>query len=133
VKAAGWAENTAADPAAGSTAGAEGANGELLAALAGKQASRDRAVAQTTRRVVLTSLGVMEEQKATGKRSRALALAVLLVVLLALGPFVWHVTEDLIGGEHLADIATQTSLWICILCPAVLAAVIFAGWARRKP
>ena len=92
-----------------------------------------RAVAQTTRRVVLTSLGVIEEQRAGRRRSRALALAALVLVLLALGPFVWRVTDDLIGGEHLADIATQTSLWICILCPAVLAAVIVAGWARSRP
>ena len=127
------AQNAAANPAGGAAASAEGANRDLLAALAGKQAARDRAVAQTTRRVVLTSLGVIEEQRAGRKRSRALALAALVLILLALGPFVWRVTDDLIGGEHLADIATQTSLWICILCPAVLAAVIVAGWARSKP
>jgi hypothetical protein len=105
---------------------------DLLTALAGKQAARDRAVAQNTRRVVLASLGVMQDQKADRKRSRSLALASLLVVLLALGPFVWRVTDDLIGGEHLSDMATQTSLWVCVLCPAVLAAVIVAGWARSK-
>jgi len=133
VKVAEWAQNAAANPAAGATAGVESAKCDLLAALAGKQAARDRAVAQTTRRVVLTSLGVIEEQKAGRKRSRSLALASLLVVLLALGPFVWRVTDDLIGGEHLADIATQISLWVSILCPAILAAVIVAGWARSKP
>jgi hypothetical protein len=74
----------------------------------------------------------MLEQSASRRRSRALALAALLLVLLALGPFVWHVTDDLIGGEHMADIVTQTSLWICILCPVILAAVIVAGWARIK-
>ncbi len=129
-----WA-GAAANAAAGAAgaAGAESAKGDLLAALAGKQAARERAVAQTTRRVVLTSLGVIEEQRAGRKRSRAVAVAALLLALLALGPFVWRVTDDLIGGEHLADIATQTSLWICILCPAVLAAVIVAGWARSRP
>ena len=129
-----WA-GAAANAAAGAAgaAGAESAKRDLLAALAGKQAARERAVAQTTRRVVLTSLGVIEEQRAGRKRSRAVAVAALLLALLALGPFVWRVTDDLIGGEHLADIATQTSLWICILCPAVLAAVIVAGWARSRP
>jgi hypothetical protein len=126
VKTAEWAEN-AANPEA---RGAESA--ELLAALAGKRAARDCAVAQTTRRVVRTSLGVMQDQEAGRKRSRALALAALVLILLALGPFVWRVTDDLIGGEHLSDLATQTSLWICLLCPAVLAAVIVAGWARRR-
>ncbi len=108
------------------------ADRDLLGALAGKQATRECAVAEKARRVVRTSFGVMEEQKAGRRRSRALAVAALLLVLLALGPFAWHLTEDLIGGEHMADIATQTSLWICILCPAVLAAVIVAGWARSR-
>jgi hypothetical protein len=129
VRTAEWSENAATNPAAG----AENANGELLAALAGKRAARDRTVAQTTRRVVRTSLGVMLEQQAGRRRSRALAVAALLLVLLALGPFAWHVTDGLLGGEHMSDIFTQTSLWLCILCPVILAAVIVAGWARSKP
>lgn len=136
MKAAEWADDGAANPATGPAAtlgaGAEDAHRGLLAALAGKQAARDRAVAHTTRRVVSTSLGIMQDQQAGRKRSRALALAALLLVLLALGPFVWHVTEGLLDGEHMADIFTQTSLWICILCPVILAAVIVAGWARIK-
>jgi hypothetical protein len=136
LKTAEWADNATAKPAAG-TAGnlatdAEDAHRGLLSALAGKQAVRERAVAQKTRRVVSTSLGVMQEQQAGRKRSRALALAALLLILLALGPFAWHVTEGLLDGEHMADIFTQTSLWICILCPVILAAVIVAGWARIK-
>ena len=128
MKTAEWADNAAAKPAAG----AEEARRGLLSALAGKQAAHERAVAQTTRRVVSTSLGVMQDQQAGRQRSRALALAALLLVLLALGPFVWHVTDGLLGGEHMADIFTQTSLWICISCPVILAAVIVAGWARIK-
>ena len=128
MKTAEWADNAAANPAAG----AEEARRGLLSALAGKQAAHERAVAQTTRRVVSTSLGVMQDQQAGRQRSRALALAALLLVLLALGPFVWHVTDGLLGGEHMADIFTQTSLWICISCPVILAAVIVAGWARIK-
>ena len=80
----------------------------------------------------MASLGVMQDQKAGRRRSRSLALASLLLMLLALGPFVWRVSDDLIGGEHLSDIATQTSLWVCVLCPAVLAAALIAGWARIK-
>ena len=125
-----WANGAAAHPPASGPAGV--ANADLLAAIAGKQASRDCAVAQTTRRVVLTSLGVLDEQQAGRRRSRSLAVAALLVALLAVGPFVWHVAEDLIGGERLADVATQASLWLTILCPAVLAAVLVAGWARSR-
>lgn len=136
MKTAEWAEDAAANPgpegAANPGADAEDAHRGLLEALAGKQAARERAVAHTTRRVVSTSLGVMQQQSASRRRSRALAVAALLLVLLALGPFAWHVTEGLLDGEHMADIFTQTSLWICILCPVILAAVIVAGWARIK-
>lgn len=104
---------------------------DLVSALAGTQATRDSAVAHRTRRVVLASLGVMQDQKSDRKRGRALALASLALVVLALGPFIWRVVDDLIGGEHVSDIPTQMSLLICVLCPAMIAAVLVAGWARR--
>lgn len=108
------------------------ANADLLSALAGKQAGRERAVAEHTRRVVLASLGVMQDQEAGRRRMRSIALAALLLALLALGPFVWHLAEDLIAGEQIGDIAAQTSLWACILCPVILAAFLIAGWSRTR-
>ena len=123
--------STAENPV--SSAGVEDANRDLLVALSGKHAGRDRAVAENTRRVVMASLGVMQDQKAGRQRTRSLVLASLLLALLALGPFVWRVADDLIGGEHIGDIATQASLWVCVLCPAILAAVLVAGWSRLKP
>ncbi len=138
MRAAEMAGIPAENPAKSAITGADDANRDLpsrdlIAALAGKQAGRDRAVADHTRRVVMASLGVMQDQKAGRKRDRSLALASLLLVLLALGPFVWRVFDDLIGGEHIGDIATQASLWVCVLCPAILAAVLVAGWSRSKP
>ncbi len=118
------------ETASPSRPGAE-SNHDLLSALAGNQASRDRAVAHKTRRVVMASLGVMKDQKAGRKKSRAVAVASILLMGLALGPFFWHVADDLIGGEHISDIATQTSLWVCIACPALLAAALIAGWRRK--
>jgi hypothetical protein len=121
------------------SAGVSGNNGsgpqkdrDLLSALTGTQASHDRAVAYRTRRVVAASLGVMHDQKQGIRRSRAMALVSILLVILAMGPFVWRVTDDVIGGEHWSDMATQTSLWVCILLPAVLAAALVAGWLRRE-
>ena len=111
---------------------AEDANPDLLAALSGKQAGRERAVAEKTRRVVMASIGVMQDQKAGRRHTRSLALASLVLLLLALGPFVWRVADDLVGGEHIGDIATQASLWVCVLCPVILAAVLMAGWSRLK-
>ena len=117
-------------PNPASTAGAS-ANVDLVSALTGNQGGRERAVAHRTRRVVMASLGVMQEQKAGRKHSRAVAVAASLLVVLGLGPFFWRVADDLIGGEHLSDIGTQFSLWVCILCPAMLAAALVAGWSRK--
>jgi hypothetical protein len=135
------AGNHGANPAQGATslpatslpgAGARAANPELLAALTGKQAGRDRVVAEKTRRVVMASFGVMQDQKAGRRRTRSVVLASLLLALLAFGPLAWRVADDLIGGEHISDIATQTSLWACILIPALLAAFVIAGWSRAR-
>ncbi len=127
-----WAGNSAREPVATARAGGDGPDPELLEALTGRQAGRERAVAEKTRRVVTASLGVMEDQRAGRKRGRSVALASILVMLIALGPFIWRVTDDLIGGERLSDVATQVSLLACILFPAVLAAVLIAGWSRIR-
>lgn len=126
------APDTARSTAATAADSAGNSRRDLLGALAGKQAVRESAVAEKARRVVRTSFGVMQEQEASRRRSRALAMAALLMTLLAVGPFAYRVAEDLLGGEHMSDIATQTSLWICILCPAVLAALIVGGLARNR-
>lgn len=105
---------------------------DVLSALAGNEADRERAVGYHTRRVVQTSLGVMRDQKAGRKRGRAMALASILLVVLAMGPFLWRVADDLLEEENLGDIATQVNVWICLFCAALLAAVLVAGWARHK-
>ena len=115
-----------------STVEGAGSDRDLVASLAGNRAGMDRAVAHRTRRVVLASLGVMQEQKAGRKRSRSLALASILLFVLVLGPFAWHIADNLIGGERLNDIAMQFSLWVCIFLGALLAAALVAGWARNR-
>jgi hypothetical protein len=110
-----------------------GASGDLLSALAGKQAGRESEVAHRTRRVVSASLGVMKDQQAGRKRTRSLALAFILLVIFALGPILWRVADDLLGGEHISDLPTQITLLVCILCPSLVAAALVAGWSRRKP
>lgn len=119
--------------AASKEGSSDGIHTELVSALSGNQAGRDRAVAYKTRRVVLASLGVMQDQKAGRKRGLALALAATLVVGLVLGPLFWRVADELIGGELIGDIPTEFSLWVCILCAALLAAALVAGWSRKRP
>ena len=110
----------------------EGRESDLTASLAGQRADRDREVAQKTRRVVMASLGVIKEQKAGRKRVRAIAIASILVFLLVFGPLIWWAVDNLISGEHMGDLTSEFSLWACIVCPALLAAAVVAGWLRHR-
>lgn len=112
--------------------GSENDTRELLSALAGKEADRDRLVTQRTRRVVLGSLGVIKEQKANKSRARSTALAFTILLLLLIAPLLWEATDSLIAGEHFGDPGNLWSLWAVIACPTLLGAVMVAGWWRKR-
>jgi len=105
---------------------------DLISALGGREADRERAVAHRTRRVVLSSLGVMKEQRQDRSRMRGVALAVTLVVLLLIAPLLWEATDSWIAGEHLGDPGSELSLWACIVCPTLLAAALVVGWMKHR-
>jgi Na+-driven multidrug efflux pump len=109
-----------------------GADRDLLTALAGTQANRDCLLAYRTRRVVSASHGLMQEQKAGRRRIKAVALAAILLVVLVLGPLVWRAVDSLIADERLSDLTSQFALWVCILCPALVACALLAGWVRNR-
>jgi len=104
----------------------------LVEALAGRQAARDSAVANKTRRVVMASLGVIAEQKAGRRRTGAVAVAAALVVVLLLGPLLWWAGETLIEDERLTGLSGQLSVLIFLFCAAILGSAVLAGWLRRR-
>ncbi len=104
----------------------------VVSALDGNQAIREREVAFRTRRVVLASLGVMQDQKAGRRQVRAVALAAIVLVLFLLGPLLWWAVENLKAEGHFGALSCQFAFWICFLCPALVAAALVAGWVRNR-
>ncbi len=107
-------------------------HGELVEAIAGFGAERERATADRTRRVVVASAGVIQEQRRGRKRVRAMALAATLVVFFVVGPPVWWVAETLIEEEHLTSLVSELAVWGFFSVTALLGSALLAGWLRRK-
>jgi hypothetical protein len=105
---------------------------DLVSALSGTEAGRERVVAHRTRRVVLASMGVMQEQKADRKRRRSMALAAALVVVLLLGPVLWWAADSLIEEERLTGTMGQLCVWILFVSAALMASALMAGLVKSK-
>ncbi|MGA9584467.1 MAG: hypothetical protein WBQ95_04015 [Terracidiphilus sp.] len=120
-------------PAIGSARDQSGStHGDLVEAMAGFGGDRDRAAADKTRRVVMASAGLMQEQRAGRKRIRAMALAATLVVFFVVGPPVWWVADSLIEEEHLTSLMSELAVWGFFSVTALLGSALLAGWLRRK-
>src|ERR1700757_5272811 len=105
---------------------------EVLTALAGGDAEMARSAADRTRRVVMASLGVMQEHKAGLKRNRALAIAATLLVFFVVGPPIWWIADSLIEEERLTSVVSEITIWGFFLSTALVASALLAGWLRRK-
>ena len=110
----------------------EDCNRDLLSALSGKQADRECRIAHRTCRVVTASLGVMKQQSAGRKRTRCLALASMLVLLLLLAPPIWWIAYSLHEEGRLSSLMLHMGVWIFLLGSALLASILLAGWFGRK-
>jgi len=123
---------TASGRTVGSSHDAQQDSGDLVEAAAGFQGDRARATAEKTRRVVMTSAGVMQEQRAGRKKIRAMALAATLVVFFIVAPPIWWIAENLIEEEHLTGTLSELAVWGFFSVTALLSSALLAGWLRRK-
>ena len=108
------------------------ADNDLIDAAAGFQGDRARATADKTRRVVMTSAGVIQEQRAGRKKIRAVALAATLVIFFVVAPPIWWIAENLIEEEHLTSTLSELAVWGFFSVTALLGSALLAGWLRRK-
>jgi hypothetical protein len=110
-----------------------GANTDDLArALARNDADRDRAVAHQTRRVVMASLGVLQDIKAGHRRNRAVAIAATLLIFFVVGPPVWWLADTMIEEERLTSFLSEIGVWGFLMSTALIGSALLAGWLRRK-
>jgi hypothetical protein len=109
-----------------------GSHRDVLAALSGVSADRDRAVAHRTRRVVMASLGVMQERNAGLRRKRAVAIAATLLVFFVVAPPVWWIADTLIEEERVTSPVSEIAVWGFFMSTALLASALLAGWMRRR-
>lgn len=105
---------------------------DLIEAVSGVQGDRDRSAAARTRRVVMASAGVMQDQQAGRKRIRAWAIAATLVVFFIVAPPIWWVVENLIEEQHLTSTFGEIAIWGFFSITALLGSALLAGWLRRK-
>ena len=105
---------------------------DLIEAVAGFQADRDRAHAEKARRVVIASAGVMQDQRAGRKRIRAWAIAATLVIFFVVAPPIWWLAETLIEEQHLTSTFGEIAIWGFFSITALLGSALLAGWLRRR-
>lgn len=116
----------------GSAPGSNANAHDAAKALAGCDASRDRAVAQQTRQVVMASLGVIKDLKADHRRNRAVAVAATLLIFFVVGPPVWWIADTLIEEERLSGLISEIAVWGFLMSTALLGSALLAGWLRRR-
>ena len=104
---------------------------DLVDALSGLDAGRERALANRTRRAVHNAAEDMREGRHLGRRSTAIALLTLAGLLMLLSPAIWNSVDDLLGGEFMLDLPGMVAAMAFTLFAAV-AAVLFLVSSQGK-
>ena len=88
-------------------------------------------LAMKTRRAVRDAFISSQEHRVRQRRNVGLAILGFVTLLVLLAPPLWSGLEDLLAGEHLFDLPTLLALFILMLLPAILAALI-AVWKGQR-
>jgi ABC-type transport system involved in cytochrome bd biosynthesis fused ATPase/permease subunit len=100
---------------------------DMVQTLTGMNASAEIRLAYKTRRLVHGAMLNISERKSQSKRSLALVMTAIAVVLVVFAPVIWNVVDHLVGEEHVGDISTQMALLLLFALPALLAALLLMG------
>ncbi len=104
----------------------------VVAALAGTDAPRERALSLRTRRTVHNAAAARRGERAQERRSLAIALMLTGALALALAPALWAGIDDILGGETLLDLPGMLIVLGIFLCVAVAAALLLVSGERAK-
>ena len=103
---------------------------DAVEAIANLNCDASLARVQRTRRAMRDVALGLQEQRVRRRRNIGFALATLLCIFVLLAPAIWNSVEELMGGEHFTDFPLQTALFLLMLFPAMLAALI-AVWREH--
>ena len=104
----------------------------VIAALAGTDGERERALGLRTRRAVHNAAAARSGARAEERRSLLIALVLTGALALALAPALWAGFDDILGGETLLDLPGMLIALGVFLCVAVAAALLLAGGKQES-
>jgi hypothetical protein len=105
--------------------------GDLLRAVAGLDGGAKQPLVSRTRRAVRVADESRRVQGERGRRQIGITLFVFGVILVVLAPVIWGSLDDLMSGEHFADLPAQVALFSSFLLLAVVGALV-AVWRSRS-
>lgn len=103
----------------------------LLRAVSGRDAGAQLPVVARTRRAIRIANETRREDGERGRRAFGISLFAGCALFLLLAPGLWYGLDDLIAGEHFADLPTQVALVSTLLMMSVVAALAVL-WRSRS-
>jgi hypothetical protein len=104
---------------------------ELLAALSGLDANRDRALTNRTRRAVHEASATLQEGRHLSRKSTGIAILTLAGFIVLLSPAIWNSVDDMLGGDFQLDTPGIVAAMAFTLFAAVAAVLFLVGGQSR--